>query len=42
MEGMTRARRALSRMDDEEALAILLEALRFFPDNALALERLLD
>ncbi len=42
MEGMTRARRALARMDDEEALAILLEALRVFPDNALALERLLD
>jgi transcription termination factor Rho len=42
LEGMTRARRALARMDDEEALAILLEALRVFPENALALERLLD
>ncbi len=42
LEGMTRARRALARMGDEEALAILLEALRVFPDNALALERLLD
>ncbi|HNU04771.1 MAG TPA: transcription termination factor Rho [Anaerolineae bacterium] len=42
LEGMTRARRALARMDDEEALAVLLEALRVFPDNALALARLLD
>lgn len=42
LEAMTHARRALARMDDEEALAILLEALRVFPDNATALERLLE
>ncbi|MFZ2487693.1 MAG: transcription termination factor Rho [Anaerolineae bacterium] len=41
-EAMILMRRKLAHSDDEEALAVLLEALRFFPDNHMALERLME
>ena len=42
IEATTQMRRLLARSDDEEALAVLLEALRVFPDNHTALERLVE
>ncbi len=41
MELMARVRRALARLPDDEALAVMLDALRAYPDNYLAMEALL-
>jgi transcription termination factor Rho len=38
---MVRVRRVLARMPDDEALAAMLDVLRAFPDNYLAMEALL-
>lgn len=41
-DAVLRMRRALANSPDEEALDVLLQALRVFPDNQLALDRLVE
>ena len=41
LEMMTQVRRVCTRMDDADALAVLLDVLRAYPDNQSALENLL-
>ena len=42
LELMTQVRRVLSRMDEADALGVMLDVLRAYPDNRIALEKLMS
>ena len=42
LELMTQVRRVLSHMDEADALGVMLDVLRAYPDNRIALEKLMS
>ena len=39
---MTQVRRVLARMDEADALGVMIDVLRAYPDNQIALEKLMS